>query len=123
MTGGVLFKGESYLPDSSVETYQLPAVNTLANTDSLVALANLGASTSNTVLISLQNLLTNSVFDLTVQTGRAFVLAGPPVVPVNSNSNGIKGTISYSGNSTVGTLYVCVNTNTWGKVSLTVGGW
>lgn len=117
------------MPDSSVETIQFPVTNSLVNTDSVVALCNLGAvnpngqQTSNTVLISTENLFSNSFFDLTIQTGKSFLFLGPPVVPVNSTSNGVKGTFSWTGNSTAGTLYVCVSGNTWGRANLQVGGW
>lgn len=103
------------MPDASVSTVNFPVTNNLNFSDSLVVLYTSNGVT-NTCIVSLENALANSVFDLLVASGRNLILAGPATVPANSSSNGVKGTISWDASH----LYVCVANNTWGRVNLSL---
>ena len=100
------------MPDSSIATTAFPVANSLAANDSFIVLHN-NSGTTNTCLISVENALSNSVFDLTVAAGRSFAIAGS-FTPANSSANGVTGTVTWDSSY----LYVCVANNTWGRIAL-----
>lgn len=104
------------MTDQSIQTTQLPVANGMAAADSLIALVNTG-SVMNTCIVTLENVLSNSVFDIVVANNRNLTIKAP-TVPLHANSNGSPGMISWSGNSTAANLYLCVANNSWFTIQL-----
>lgn len=94
------------MADGSVRTTDFPYKSGLAATDSVVANYTAANGVSNTVLVSVQNLLGNSAINC--------VSIPVPSTPANSTANGVQGQITWDS----GYIYVCVANGTWKRSAL-----
>jgi hypothetical protein len=85
---------------AEVKISELPIATSLSSSDRLVFLANPSGNPS-------VRTITTSNFTNTIISN---------TVPANTNSTGRAGQLAYDSTH----LYVCVATNTWGRVSLTL---
>ena len=99
------------MAENFIRTVDFPVSNGLQATDSVLALATVNNIT-NTVLVSISNLLANSQGNIETASGYT-VIVSSPTVPANSTANGVSGQLSWDASY----IYLCVAPGVWRRVA------
>jgi hypothetical protein len=102
-SGAQTISGSKTFTASTLFTSNIQASNIQANSTGIFSDMQISANEMNL-----------SGLDLTINSGN-LVLSSPTGIPATTGASGIKGSFVW----TTGHLYVCTNTNSWGRVALT----